>query len=187
MSTDTLSTFFALLALATAAAAIAGIGLLVGARVAGEGSALGRARTAVGDMALWLGWLVALVTTLGSLYFSVIAHYKPCELCWYQRICMYPLAAILLVGALRRDRKVWWYAGPPAAIGVIIAAYHTQLQAFPEQKTFCDLQNPCTNRYVWEFGFMSLPLMNLIALCFIIVMLVLSALSAPRSEEIEPS
>lgn len=187
MSTDTLSTFFALLALATGVATAAGIVLLVGARVSAGGSTLRRAQHAVGDAALWLGWLVAIVTTLGSLYFSLVAHYKPCELCWYQRICTFPLAAILLVGALRRDRRVWWYAGPPAAIGVVIAAYHTQLQAFPEQKSFCDLANPCTNRYVWEFGFVSLPLMNLIALSFIIVMLVFSALSTPRSEETETS
>jgi disulfide bond formation protein DsbB len=187
MSTDTLTTFFALLALGCAAGAVLGIVLLLGAKVSGPDSTMRVARDAVGDVALWLGWVVALVTTLGSLYFSLVADYKPCELCWYQRICMYPLAAILLVGALRRDRTVWWYAGPPAAIGIVIAAYHTQLQAFPEQKTFCDLENPCTNRYVWEFGFMSLPLMNLIALTFIVVMLVLSAQSSPRSEEIEPS
>ena len=129
----------------------------------------------------------ALVTMLGSLYYSLIAHYLPCELCWYQRICMYPLSVILLVGALRKDRRVWMYAAAPALVGTVIAIYHTQLQAFPEQRTFCALDNPCTARFVWEFGFVSLPLMDLLAFFFIVTMLVASATIRPRSEEIEPS
>jgi disulfide bond formation protein DsbB len=187
MSTETLTTFFALLALACAAATVAGVMILVGDRVTAGNSVFHGLRRALGDMSLWLAWVVAFVTTLGSLYYSLIAHFKPCELCWYQRICTFPLAVILLVAALRRDRKVWWYAGPPALVGVIIAVYHTQLQAFPEQKTFCDIANPCTNRYVWEFGFVSLPLMNLIALSFVIVMLVFSAQQTSQIEEKDPS
>lgn len=187
MSTDTLTTFFALLALACAFATIVAVVILVGARLTDTDSVFHGLRRAVGDVSLWLAWVVAFAATLGSLYYSLIAHFKPCELCWYQRICTFPLAVVLFVAALRRDRKIWWYAGPPALIGIVIAAYHTQLQAFPEQKTFCDIANPCTNRYVWQFGFVSLPLMNLIALGFVIVMLAFSAQQTPRNEEKDPS
>lgn len=178
MSTDTLTTLFALLALACAAATVVAIAVLIAGRRATPGSIVDNVRSALGDLSLWLAWLVAIVTTLGSLYYSLVAHYLPCELCWYQRICMYPLSAILLVGALRNDRKVWMYAGIPALVGVVIASYHTQLQAFPKQRTFCDMENPCTNRFVWEFGFVSLPLMDLVAFCFIITMLVAKAVTA---------
>jgi len=181
MSTDTLTTLFALLAIACAVATVVSVVVLAAGYRSVPGSVLHNLRTALGDLSLWLGWLVAIVTTLGSLYYSVIADYRPCELCWYQRICMYPLSAILLVGALRRDRKVWMYAGIPAVVGVVIASYHTQLQAFPKQRTFCDPENPCTNRFVWEFGFISLPLMDLVAFCFIITMLVASAVTSPSS------
>lgn len=184
MSTDTITTLFALLAIACAVATVASIAVLVAGRRAAPGSTLHNVNSALGDLSLWLAWLVAIVTTLGSLYYSLVAHYLPCELCWYQRICMYPLSAILLVAALRRDRRVWMYAGIPAVIGVVIASYHTQLQAFPEQRTFCDLSNPCTNRFVWEFGFVSLPLMDLVAFCFIITMLVASAVTSPRPESV---
>src|SRR6478736_9006734 len=78
------------------------------------------------------------------------------------------MVVLLLVAAVCRDTRVWRYALPIAAVGVLIAGYHTQLQAFPEQQTFCSLNNPCTIRYVWEFGFISLPLMDLIALLFVI-------------------
>ena len=55
---------------------------------------------------LYMALLAAWVAMLGSLYFSEIAHYVPCVLCWYQRILMYPLALILAIGLLRRDRQL---------------------------------------------------------------------------------
>lgn len=183
--TDTLTTLFALLTLVCAGATLFAIVVLVASRRAAPGSALEGLRLALGDLSLWMAWLVAAVTMAGSLYYSIGAHYLPCELCWYQRICIYPLAVILLVGALRRDRRVWWYAGIPAVVGLVIAAYHTQLQAFPEQKSFCETTNPCTNRFVWEFGFISLPLMALVAFVFIITMLVVSATTVPRVDELD--
>ena len=87
---------------------------------------------------------------------------------------MYPLGVVLLIAAARRDFGVWRYALAPALVGVVIAAYHSQLQAFPSQVTFCAVDNPCTARYVWQFGFVSLPLMDLAALTFVTAMLLLA-------------
>jgi disulfide bond formation protein DsbB len=121
---------------------------------------------------VWMAFVVATVTMLGSLYLSEIAHFQPCPLCWYQRICMYPLSVALLVGALRRDRMVWTYILPPAFIGAAFAIYHTQLQAYPAQHgPFCKINDPCTIRFVWEFGFVSIPFMALAAFTFIITMM----------------
>ena len=184
MSTDSVSTFFALLALGCAVGTVSAWAVgIVGSR--SPDSMAGAVRAGLSDVALWLGGIVALTATLGSLYYSLVAHYEPCELCWYQRICLYPLVPILLVGAFRRDRRVWMYAVVPTAVGLVIATYHTQLQAFPKQHSFCSLNNPCTNRYVWEFGFVSLPLMDLIALGFIATMLWLagSGPTEPHPEE----
>src|SRR4029078_10709983 len=101
-------------------------------------------------------------------------HFTPCELCWYQRICVYPLSVLLLIAAARRDFGIWKYGLPLAAVGIVIAVSHSQLQAFPSQRTFCEVNNPCTIRYVWQFGFVSLPLMDLAALTFIAALLVLA-------------
>ena len=174
MSTESLSTFFAVLTLACAVGTVVAVALGVVA-VLSPHSVWGAARDGLADVALWLGGLVALVTMLGSLYYSLVAHFEPCELCWYQRICMYPLAPMLLIAAARRDRRIRMYAAVPVVIGLVIAVYHTQLQAFPEQHSFCQLTNPCTNRYVWRFGFVSLPLMDLVAFCFVATMLWLAA------------
>ena len=59
---------------------------------------------AVAPQSVVFAWIVATVTTLGSLYYSEHAGFVPCELCWYQRIVMYPLVIVLGVAALRRDR-----------------------------------------------------------------------------------
>jgi len=174
VSTASFSTFFALL---TVAAWIATAALWFVALVhrRAPDSALGVLFEDVGQVALWIAWLVAIVTTCGSLYFSEIAHFIPCKLCWYQRIAMYPLSITLVVAAVRRDARVWWYVVPQAAIGAAFAIYHTQLQAFPSQhSSFCTITEPCTVRYVWKFGFISLPLMALSAFTLIIT-LVLTA------------
>ena len=175
MTTADFSVFFALLSLACWAATVAVIGLAVVSR-SRRGGAAATLYADVRRLGLWLAWFVALVTTLGSLYFSQVAHFTPCALCWYQRIAMYPLSIVLLVAALRRDRGITWYVVPVATIGGLFAAYHTQLQAFPQQHSaFCTLTEPCTVRYVWEFGFVSLPFMALSAFVFVITMTVVAA------------
>jgi disulfide bond formation protein DsbB len=176
MDVDSASLFFAILALACLVAvvvvAIGGVFWVVGVR----SSALSSLCDDVGRAAVPLAWIVATAATLGSLYYSEVADFVPCRLCWYQRICMYPLVIVLGVAALRRDRDVRFTAIPLAGIGAVIAAYHTWIQAFPPTggTSFCTADAPCTERYVWEFGFVSLPLMALCGFLFVITMMVLA-------------
>ena len=101
MSTSTVSLFLALLAVvaeaSVAAAVVLFAGGLVNDTVAGWRDA---AVDAIGPDALTLALCVALVATAGSLYFSEVAHFVPCKLCWYQRIAMYPLVPILAIAAV---------------------------------------------------------------------------------------
>ena len=185
MDTPTFSRFFALLALVCWVAVIA---VVVVAVVASRrpGSRAAEALTELSRNAIWLGALVASVTMLGSLYYSLVAHFVPCALCWYQRIAMYPLAVILLIAAVRRDRAIWRYVGPLALIGAAFSVYHTQLQAYPSQhSSFCTTLEPCTIRYVWEFGFVSLPFMALSAFAFILTMMMLTRSLERRTDPTE--
>jgi disulfide bond formation protein DsbB len=185
MSVQTASVFFATLALLTLGAVV----LVTLAAVTREAvpslrSSLATARSDLGRASLGLAWLVATVATLGSLYYSEIAGFTPCQLCWYQRICMYPLAVILGIAALRRDRSVRFYVLPIALVGAGIAAYHAWIQAFPPQDgtMFCTADVPCTDRFVWEFGFVSLPFMALSGFSFIVTMMLLA-----RPERVAPA
>lgn len=155
MSNDAIliySTFVALLALVALAAAV---GLGIYRMVKGPA-----ASALLGDKAIWLAWMVALVSMVGSLIFSEVIHFEPCRYCWFQRIAMYPLAVILLVGAIRREFQVKYYALPLALIGLAISAYHYLIQTFPsiEGGGSCGAV-PCTAKYVDIFGFISIPFM----------------------------
>jgi disulfide bond formation protein DsbB len=118
-----------------------------------------------------IAWVVAMLATVGSLYFSEVAGFTPCTLCWYQRIAMYPFVVLLGVGALRRARSV---TGAPAlaAIGAAVSGYHVALEWVPSFDTgACAVAAPCT--YVWfrEFGIFSLPTLALIAFLLILTLL----------------
>ena len=138
-------------------------------------------------IALTLAWGVALLATAGSLYFSEIANYTPCTLCWYQRIAMYPLVLILGIAIVRRDIGVRIYAIPLAAVGAAIAGYHDLLEWFPQIDTgACSAVIPCTQVWFREFGFVSLPLLALIAFSLVIVFLLIPLRQSDDDLEDEP-
>ena len=103
---------------------------------------------------------VAAVAMASSLYYSEIADFTPCELCWFQRIAMYPLAVLLLVAIATRARLDSRYIVALAGVGLAISIYHYQLQLFPDQAQTCSGQVvSCTVKFVEEFGFVSIPFM----------------------------
>jgi disulfide bond formation protein DsbB len=111
--------------------------------------------------------LVALVATVGSLYFSEIAGYTPCELCWYQRILMYPLVVILGVGAYEDHTTVWKTALPLSGLGVAVATYHTYLQISPTTGATCGIEGGCS-AILWRgFGVFTIPRLSLLAFILI--------------------
>jgi disulfide bond formation protein DsbB len=140
-------------------------------------------RDRLAPVALTAAWGVALLATAGSLYFSEVANYTPCTLCWYQRIAMYPLVLILGIAAVRRDTGVRIYAIPVALVGATIAAYHYLLEWFPQIDTgACSAVIPCTQVWFRQFGFISLPLLALIAFGLIITILLLPHRSSAEDE-----
>lgn len=130
--------------------------------------------TSIGPYARPAAAAVAVVTTLGSLYYSEIAGFLPCELCWYQRILMYPLSAILVVGVLRKDRGAVWYAAPFVAVGAPLALYHWLVERVPSlsDSTSCSAFVPCTVPYFEELGYVTLAFMDMSAFLLIGALLV---------------
>jgi disulfide bond formation protein DsbB len=169
MSVEAMQVFTALLAIGAATLALV---VLVGHLFRGRSVALDGLLDAIDDAALWIAFLVATVALLGSLYFSEVANYVPCRLCWFQRIAMYPLAVILLVAAIRRDRGVRWYAIPLAGIGACVSIYHYLVEWHPQlEGDACDPSNPCSLVWFREFGFVTLALMALCGFVAIIALL----------------
>jgi disulfide bond formation protein DsbB len=174
VTTDQVSTFLALLAVvAEAGAAVLAVTLLV--RWARPSAGWPRQLLAsVGPLALGLAAAVATVATLGSLYYSEIADFPPCRLCWYQRICMYPLVPILAIAAVRRDRSVRWYALPLVLTGAAISTWHILVERYPSLESgACDPLNPCSIIWVEKFGYLTIPTMALSGFVVIGLLLVL--------------
>ncbi|MGK2950023.1 MAG: disulfide bond formation protein B [Acidimicrobiales bacterium] len=124
-----------------------------------------------------MGAAVATVATGGSLWFSEGAHFPPCDLCWYQRIAMYPLALVLTVAAVRGDRAIRPYAFVLAGAGTAVSLWHNAIETFPsiEGASSCDPSNPCTLRWVEGLGIWTIPRMALVAFVLVIVALALDS------------
>ncbi len=132
--------------------------------------------------AIRVAFIAALMATLGSLYLSEIVGFVPCELCWFQRIAMYPLVIVLGVGALRNDLEVWRTALPISAIGALISAYHVVVQRAPSlEVTECSGAVPCSAIYVTVWGFVSIPVMA--GGVFVLVSAIMIALARRTGEE----
>jgi len=129
------------------------------------------------QFSLYAAWLVSVVATLGSLYFSEIRGFIPCELCWYQRILMYPLTLILGIATFQNDRSVKKYALPLAVIGWPISLFHYLEQKVPGFAGIkpCASGVPCSAEYINWLGFITIPFLALVAFTLIIFMLIIKS------------
>jgi disulfide bond formation protein DsbB len=139
---------------------------------------------------LWLAFLVSAIATGGSLFFSEIANFVPCELCWYQRICMYPLSIITLLAALANDHKVARYLLPLPVIGAGISIYHLFVEnGVIRQTQACLLSAPggCATKWIDEFGYVTIPTLALTAFAIVFGFLLFAARDLRGEERQEPT
>jgi disulfide bond formation protein DsbB len=121
----------------------------------------------------YLAFIVALVATLGSLFFSEVMNFIPCTLCWYQRILMYPLVIVALVGAIEQDEFLPKYVLPFSVIGLTVATYHYLLQVGVfNYSPACSTGVPCGGRYINWLGFITIPFLALVAFLLITIIMV---------------
>ncbi|WP_342526619.1 disulfide oxidoreductase [Chryseomicrobium sp. FSL W7-1435] len=127
------------------------------------------------DYALYFAWLISLIATLGSLYFSEIREFVPCELCWIQRIFMYPLTILLGIAAFTNDIRMRLYILPLTIIGGSISLYHYLVQKVPGFANIkpCVQGVPCNIQYINWFGFVTIPFLALTAFTLMTVILVI--------------
>ena len=77
------------------------------------------------DHYLFLGFIISLTATLGSLFYSDILLYTPCKLCWFQRIFMYPQPILFFIAMkLKRNSSIIWNSLILSLIGTAIATFH---------------------------------------------------------------
>ena len=175
MPVNSVSTFLAICAAILAVALVALIGLALAARVnAAARGLLDSVAESFYGMGPKIALAMATIAMAGSLYYSEVAGFIPCEYCWYQRIAMYPLVPILAVGVRTRDAQVRRYVLPLAIIGSVISVYHNLLEHFPRLAVAeCSGIVSCTAPYIQKFGFVGIPFMALVSFGVIMAALLL--------------
>ncbi|WP_341769670.1 disulfide oxidoreductase [Effusibacillus lacus] len=120
-----------------------------------------------------MSWSISIVAVLGSLYFSEVAGYVPCTLCWFQRIFMYPLAVILGIASYRGDTHITNYVLPFSIIGGSFSLYHylEQKISYFGELTPCRVGIPCNVEYINWFGFITIPFLALA--CFFLITVIM--------------
>lgn len=122
---------------------------------------------------LFFAWLQAFIAMIGSLIFSEVLEFIPCEKCWYQRILMYPLVLLYGLALVKKDSR---YAGAGlmmSGIGFLLAAYHYGLQKLPAlQPAFGGGCGPvsCSGEYINLLGFITIPLLSFTAFTIIFLL-----------------
>lgn len=138
-----------------------------------EGNYSMRNLTKRAENILLLIWVQAFLATTGSLFYSEVMGYIPCELCWYQRILMYPLVVIYGVALFKKDIKMSLAGLLLSGIGILVSTYHYLIQkvaAFQEIGGSCAGGVPCNAIYVNYFGFITIPFLAGVAFTVIFVL-----------------
>ncbi|MGF2615166.1 disulfide bond formation protein B [Rossellomorea vietnamensis] len=120
---------------------------------------------------LLTAFAAALISMLGSLFFSEIKQYEPCVLCWYQRIIMYPMAVILGIATVKKDASIAIYTLVLSGIGILTSLYHYSLQKVDflyDAAPSCG-RVPCTGEYINWLGFITIPFLALTAFIIIFI------------------
>jgi disulfide bond formation protein DsbB len=172
-------TIVALSVLGVVGQVLIGLGIVVGLlALAGVRAPLDVLRNLVWGYELWGAFVVASIATGGSLFFSQIAHFTPCEFCWFQRVLMYPLSILTLFIAGRGDNRAARYLLPLPIVGAGTSIYHMLIErgVIAEPK-LCNAQGGCaTNWLAGEgFGYMTIPTLALTAFLLLIGFLVLAS------------
>ena len=137
---------------------------------------------------LWAAFLVAALATGGSLFLSDVAGFVPCEMCWYQRICMYPLSLLTLFLAIRGDNRAARYLLPFPVIGAGVSIYHLLIEnhvvATPQA---CQVAAGCAVKWINYFGYMTIPTLALTGFALLTIFLGLAAASGDEPDATLPA
>jgi len=126
------------------------------------------------EQGLPLAWAIALTAMVGSLYFSEVLEYTPCNLCWYARILMYPLVIILGIATVRKDFGIVKYVLPVTILGVCLTTYHYLMEKtdfVQSSAKVCGIV-PCDAEYINWFGFITIPFLALTAFVLISIIMI---------------
>ncbi len=125
----------------------------------------------VGKHSILLGFLVALASISGSLFYSEIVGYPPCVLCWWQRVFLYPQVILFGAALLKKRNDVFVFSVPLVVLSAIVSFYHEYVYLGGTSLLPCTaLGGACSKIYVLAYGYITIPMMSLTAALFLILL-----------------
>jgi disulfide bond formation protein DsbB len=118
---------------------------------------------------LFLPLIISLLAVFSSIYISEILMLPPCDLCWYQRILLFPMPLLIIVSIFKNDLTIKYYLRSLALIGIGIASYHYIIQFVHVESTFCGLESNCSSVQLEFLGFITIPFLSLITFIIIFI------------------
>lgn len=113
---------------------------------------------------LELVFVLSTLAVAGTLLMQFAGGLNPCDMCWWQRIFMYPIPLISLIALLKGKKlsDVADYFIALAFIGALFALYQHLLQVLPAGSLIpCDATDDCAIRSIFYFNFVTIPWMSL--------------------------
>ncbi|MFI5265686.1 MAG: disulfide bond formation protein B [Candidatus Levyibacteriota bacterium] len=138
---------------------------------ASKKSRLEKIASFLGKNSIEISMLAATFASLSTLFLSEIAGLVPCELCWYQRVFMFPQVVILGIALLKNDTKVRVTSLALSVIGLGIAVYHILLQFYPAFFPCTDRAISCALTQFKDFGYVTIPVMSATVFSLIILLM----------------
>ncbi len=125
---------------------------------------------------LFITWLIAVIALIVTLYGSNVQMLPVCHLCWFQRVCLYPLVIILGIGAFQDDRKSAVYSLPLTIIATILALYQYILQWYPQLESIgvCGTGPSCADVHLRVWGFITYPFISMIGSLVMSILLIMA-------------
>src|SRR5437870_2466221 len=160
---------------------LVGLGIVVGVlALAAVRGPLETIRNWLWGYELWGAFVVAAVATGGSLFYSQVEHFIPCEFCWFQRVLMYPLSILTLLIAVRGDNRAARYLVPLPVVGAGTSIYHMLIErGVIEEPKACSLSAPggCGTNWIANhgFGYLTIPTLALTPFLLLIDIFVLAS------------
>jgi disulfide bond formation protein DsbB len=180
-------TIVALAVLGVVGQVLIALGILVGLlALLGVRAPLDAIRNLLWGYELWGAFVVASIATGGSLFFSQIAHFPPCEFCWFQRVLMYPLSILTLLVAARGDNRAARYLLPLPVVGAGTSIYHLLIENHViTQPKACTIGETagCDVKWINQFGYITIPTLALTGFLLLIGFLVLAGTGEPEESE----
>lgn len=125
---------------------------------------------------LYIALAISLIATSGSLFFSAVMNLPPCNLCWFQRIFMYPLSYTIGLAIIIQNKSKELYSLGLSIMGLFVSIYHNLIyyEFITKPIVPCTSGISCSAKQIEWLGFISIPLLSFVAFVLITFLLILS-------------